>query len=223
MRLQIVMALIATLVLVAVPLYLWRRPQPEAISSADAAVASNVPKTVVPFASQPLATPTVAPLDIAPIKVMSCKDPGAGRTPPERCDGIRALEDALTRAIKDSQSCAPPTKQSFVMSYNLEANFAKKKMNITLGGSTTLGKTKRAALLKCVEKAFATPDWDRVPHQHQRYTMNTVVTYPPSAAPEATNATDPKPSGSGTPKAGPGAKPKWPHKGPAPKAAPKKK
>lgn len=221
MRLQIVMALIATLVLVAVPLYLWRRPQPEAISSADAAVASNAPKAAVPFASQPMLAASAPPLDIAPIKIMSCKDPGAGRTPPERCDGIRALEDALTRAIKDSQSCAPATKQSFVMSYNLEANFAKKKLNITLGGSTTLGKSKRGALLKCVEKAFVTPDWDRVPHQHQRYTMNTIVTYPPSSAPEAMSATDPKPAGSSGPKAGPGTKPKskWPKpKTPAPKA-----
>jgi hypothetical protein len=210
-RLQIVMALIATLVLVAVPLYLWRRPQPEAISSADAAVASNAPKAALPFASQQSPASSVAPLEISPIKVLSCKDPGPGRTPPERCDGIRALEDALTRAIRDSQTCAPATKQSFVMSYNLDANFAKKRLTISLGGSTTLGKSKRAALLKCVEKAFVTPDWDRVPHQHQRYAMNAIVTYPPSSAPEATSATDPKPAGSSRPKA-PGAKPKskWP-------------
>src|SRR5688572_28817811 len=38
-RLQIIIALVAGLILVAVPLYLWRRPRPESIPSADAATA----------------------------------------------------------------------------------------------------------------------------------------------------------------------------------------
>src|SRR5262245_64699055 len=38
-RLQIIIALVAGLILVAVPLYLWRRPKPESIPSADAATA----------------------------------------------------------------------------------------------------------------------------------------------------------------------------------------
>ena len=192
MRLQIVMALVATLVLVAVPLYLWRRPQPESIPSADAAVASATVPKAQPFTAFPdsgkspsTSTPAAAtPLEIAPIKTLKCQDSTAGRTPPERCDGIRALEDAFTRAIKDSQSCAPASKSSFVMSYVLEASFTKKHIGISMGKSTTLAKTHRKELIRCVEKALATPDWDRIPHQHQKYTLNTVVTYPPSAGAE---------------------------------------
>src|SRR3954466_13398862 len=37
-RLQMIIALVAGLILVAVPLYLWRRPRPESIPNADAAV-----------------------------------------------------------------------------------------------------------------------------------------------------------------------------------------
>jgi hypothetical protein len=190
-RLQIVMALCATLVLVAVPLYLWRRPQPESIPSADAAVASAAAPKVQPFLSvsdkgQTTSSlqSTGSPLEIAPIKTLKCQDSGPGRTPPERCDGIRALEDAFTRAIKDSQSCAPASKSSFVMSYVLEANFAKKHVTVFMGKSTTLAKPRRKELIRCVEKALPTPDWDRIPHQHQKYTLNTVVTYPPSSGPE---------------------------------------
>ena len=40
-KVQIIIALVAGLVLVAVPLYLWRRPQPETIPSADAATAAG--------------------------------------------------------------------------------------------------------------------------------------------------------------------------------------
>ena len=37
-KLQLIIALVAGLILVAVPLYLWRRPRPEPIPTADAAV-----------------------------------------------------------------------------------------------------------------------------------------------------------------------------------------
>src|SRR6516165_1150867 len=40
-KLQLIIALVAGLILVAVPLYLWRRPRPEPIPSADAAVAAD--------------------------------------------------------------------------------------------------------------------------------------------------------------------------------------
>ena len=192
MRVQIIMALVAALVLVAVPLYLWRRPQAETISSADAAVAASARAApVAPGASGApalvppgMAVAATAPrIEIAPIKTLKCQDAGPGRTPPERCDGIRAFEDALTRAIRDSQSCAPEAKSSFVMSYVLETNFSKKHQSLFLGKSTSLARSKRKDLLKCVERAMQAADWDRVPHQHQKYTINAVVTYPPSAGP----------------------------------------
>ncbi len=230
MRIQIIMALVATLVLVAVPLYLWRRPQPESIPSADAAVAdAGVPRLPTspfpqpflldggvgpsgPESLVPPGTPVAGPgprLEIAPIKTLKCQDPGAGRTPPERCDGLRAFEDALTRAIRDSQSCAPPTRSSFVMSYVLETNFAKKHQTLFLGKSTTLARTRRKDLLKCVERAMPAPDWDRIPHQHSKYTINAVVTYPPQEATTPAPGDD-SPSGASSPHpkkkpAGPGS------------------
>jgi hypothetical protein len=240
-RIQIIMALVATLVLVAVPLYLWRRPQPESIPSADAAVADagapRLPTAPMPFTADGGVTGQVAPdgalvppgtplpqaapkLEIAPIKTLKCQDPGPGRTPPERCDGIRAFEDALTRAIRDSQSCAPPSRSSFVMSYVLEMNFAKKHQTLFLGKSTTLSRSRRKDLLKCVERALPAPDWDRIPHQHMKYTLDAVVTYPPAAATPEAQAPDaealPSAGGAAPPHAAPGAG------GPAaPKAAPK--
>src|SRR3954465_1696477 len=46
-RLQIIIALVAGLILVAVPLYLWRRPRPESIPSAAAAalIDAGAPET----------------------------------------------------------------------------------------------------------------------------------------------------------------------------------
>ena len=230
MRVQIILALVAALVLVAVPLYLWRRPQPATIASADAAqppppsnavaglpgnpfavgassayVPPGVPgalapgswsATPPPAGSAPLGAagglgvqvPGGGRVEIAPVKTLKCQNPGPGRTPPERCDGVRFFEDGLVRAIRDSVACAPPSKSGYVVSYVLEFHFAKKRVNLFLGKSTNLAKNKRKELLRCVERALPTPEWDRILHQHQKYTLNTVVTYPATPEPQPLSA-----------------------------------
>lgn len=207
-KVQIIIALVAGLVLVAVPLYLWRRPQPETIPSADAATVGAVPPPggslplpggmppgAAPggpgFPGAPLPGGAVAPgadagagsrIEVAPVKTLKCQDPGPGRTPPERCDSIRFFEESLVRAIRESQACAPSAKSSYVVSFVLEMHFSKKRTNLFLGKSTTLSKAKRKELVRCVERAMASPDWDRIPHQHSKYVINAVATYPPSEA-----------------------------------------
>jgi hypothetical protein len=203
-KVQIIIALVAGLVLVAVPLYLWRRPQPETIPSADAAtVGAIVPPggsallPAVPggpgaaFPGAPLPGGAVAPaadagtgsrIEVAPVKTLKCQDPGPGRTPPERCDSIRFFEESLLRAIRESQSCAPSAKSSYVVSFVLEMHFTKKRTNLYLGKSTTLPKSKRRELVRCVERAMTSPEWDRIPHQHAKYVINALATYPPSEA-----------------------------------------
>lgn len=207
-KVQIIIALVAGLVLVAVPLYLWRRPQPETIPSADAATVGAVPPPggslplpggmppgAAPggpgFPGAPLPGGAVAPgadagagsrIEVAPVKTLKCQDPGPGRTPPERCDSIRFFEESLVRAIRESQACAPSAKSSYVVSFVLEMHFSKKRTNLFLGKSTTLSKAKRKELVRCVERAMASPDWDRIPHQHAKYVINAVATYPPSEA-----------------------------------------
>ncbi|MFO0549031.1 MAG: hypothetical protein U0271_11630 [Polyangiaceae bacterium] len=230
-RVQVILALVAALVLVAVPLYLWRRPQPANIPSADAATAASGAAVLPAPSGSPVGDngiPQLVPppngpkVEIAPIKTLKCQDPGPGRTPPERCDGIRFFEDSLSRAIRDSASCAPPSKSSFVVSFVLEMHFGKRRTNLFFGKSTSLSKSRRKELLRCVEKAMATADWDRIPHQHQRYTINAIATYPPIAEPEVAD-TPSKPSAPSKAPGGaskPGTKPKAK---PAPKAPAKKK
>jgi hypothetical protein len=230
-RVQIILALVAALVLVAVPLYLWRRPQPASIPSADAATSTGAPPAVptpTPQVGEGAAQGEAAPgagikLEMSPVKTLKCQDPGPGRTPPERCDGVRFFEDGLTRAIKESAACAPPSKNGYVVSYVFEFHFGKKRTNLFFGKSTTLAKSRRKEMLRCVERSLPTPDWDRIPHQHAKYTLNTVVTYPPISASPSASATaaaedEVAPSGAPAPrkKAPQKAAPKEPKKAPAP-------
>jgi hypothetical protein len=223
---QVILALVAALVVVAVPLYLWRRPTPATIPSADAATApSSLPPPVGSGQTgmpQMVAAASGPQIEVAPVKTLKCQNPGPGRTPPERCDGLRAFEDSLVRAIKDSASCAPPSRTGYVVSFVLEAHFGKKRTNLFFGKSTTLSKSRRKELLRCVEKAMQTPEWDRIPHQHQKYTLNAIATYPGAAPGGAGEADRPDVS---APKAAPGKKgdkkkSDKPKKGGAPKKKP---
>ena len=188
-RLQIVIALVAGLILVAVPLYLWRRPRPESIPSADAATSASgaadagaPPGDGGPDAGmfQPSVTAPPPPnVQLSSFTSLKCVNPGPGKTPPERCDHIPFFEDGLARAIRDNAACAPsgstPTKVSFV----LEMDFPRKRTNLFIGKSSTIKKDKGKELLRCVSRGMPTPDWGTIVHQYSRYKVNVTATYPP--------------------------------------------
>jgi hypothetical protein len=182
-RLQIIIALVAGLILVAVPLYLWRRPRPESIPNADAAVTSGVL-----LADAGVGTP-VAVVDAGPPSIgvsaftsVKCENPGPGKTPPDRCDHVTFFEDNLAKAIRDNGSCAPAAKGTFTVSYVMETDFRRKKLNLFAGKSSSMKREKTKELLRCVKRAMPSPDWSTIPHQYVRYKVNVVATYPPGDA-----------------------------------------
>jgi hypothetical protein len=192
-RLQIVIALVAGLVLVAVPLYLWRRPRPEPIPSADAAQHdAGVPTQQTALAADAGATGTAgavmatgdggAPrsITLSPYTTIKCENPGPGKTPAERCDHVTFFEDALARAIRDNAACAPSIKSPVDVSFVLETDFRRKKVNVFVGKSSTIKREKTKELLRCIKRAMPTPDWATVSHQYVRYKVKVTATYPPS-------------------------------------------
>ena len=180
-RLQIVIALVAGLIIVAVPLYLWRRPRPESIPSADAAIAADgglLSDAVAPVVGIPDAGPE--PVSLSPFNTLRCENPGPGKTPPERCDHVTFFEDALSRAIRENVVCAPTNKSSYKVSFVFEMDFRRKKTNIFVGKSSTIRRDKTKELIRCIKRAIPKPDWDRVPHQYSKYKINIIATYPGS-------------------------------------------
>ncbi len=182
-----ILGLVVGLVLVAVPLYLWRRPEQAKLGTlaADSAgeSASGAPSvggSGAPYVSLTDPRATESKVKLEPFKTLRCSDPGPGKTPPERCDHITFFEDALTRAVKENGMCAPPSKTGAVVSYVLDLDFRKKLRKLNRGKSTTLSKEQSKELFACIEKALPTPDWDSVPHQHARYIVNLTANYPPS-------------------------------------------
>jgi hypothetical protein len=181
LRLQMIIALVAALILFAVPLYLWRRPRPESIPSADAAVADagaglfEGGSPIVAFDAS-----VAGGITLSPFSTLRCNNPGPGKTSPERCDHVTFFEDGLARAIRDNAACAPSSKTPFTVSFVMETDFRAKKLNLFAGKSSSLKRDKAQQLLRCIKRALPSPDWGTIPHQHVRYKVNVVATYPPS-------------------------------------------
>lgn len=178
-RVQVIIGLVAGLILVAVPLYLWRRPQPGSIPLADAAVETKTADAgpITPVAIVDAGPP---PIKLTPFTTIRCQNPGPGRTPPERCDHVTFFEDALARAVRENGACGPQTPTGGDLSFVMELDFRRKKLNLFAGKSSTIKGGKRKELVRCVRRAMPTPDWDTIPHQYVKYKVNVVASYPPS-------------------------------------------
>lgn len=187
MRVQMIVALVAGLVMIAVPLYLLRRPHADAATDPKAAAAASgsagelsalAPNTAPP----PPTAPKTPGLTLADAKVVKCTKPGEGKTPPEQCDRQPYFEEALVKAIRDNVSCMPANSPGGTVSYVLDIDHRKKKVHAFAGKSGTLKKKTAKEVVTCVNRSLPTPDWAQVPHQHVRYQINVLATYPPGSA-----------------------------------------
>jgi hypothetical protein len=172
-----IVALMLGLVLVAIPLYLWRRPRAESIPvAAGAADASVLPAvTGAPTAG------TEEKLVIGEAKTLSCHDPGPKKTAPEQCDHVVELEKALAKAIEESSSCVTRDMGGGSIIYVADVTFKKKtaalittpKEGRTLKSPKVVGGCERAIKSKLANVAFET-----MKHEHARYRVSITATYP---------------------------------------------
>ena len=179
-----ILTLLALLVLVAVPLYLWRRPKPIPACDADAGRAES-PEAGAPEA----AAPTVLDAGggagrkatLSEPKTIRCIPATGGRVTQERCDRLAAFEDALARAIRENVACAPQTPPAFSVSFVLSVDFTRKKSHVWAGRSGTLKRRGAADLIRCVERALPQPEWDKSTHQYAKYEINVMASYQASS------------------------------------------
>jgi hypothetical protein len=174
-------------VLVALPVYLLRRPKPtkpapvEPLSRPETSAVVVAPEAGPPLvATEPTPSKRIA---LADPKTARCVPKGGGRTTTERCDRLPPFEDALARAIRDNVACAPPAVSPYTVSFVLTLDFDRKSMHLWAGRSGSMKKRSAGDLIRCVEHAIVPPDWETVAHQYQKYDVNLIVAYPGSAPP----------------------------------------
>jgi len=188
MRVQLIVALIAGLVLVALPLYLWRRPKASNSDAVDAGPDAAVVDSAPPAdsATNALAAAldgsAVATNEITldKVKMVKCQRPGPGKTTPDMCDRQPFFEEALVKAVLENTTCAPKSPKGGSVSFALKIDYKKKTFHVWAGKSGSVRGKRAAPVIDCVTRAMPQPNWDTLAHQYSIYTVALQATYPPS-------------------------------------------
>lgn len=173
-----IVALILGLVLVAIPLYLWRRPRAESIAASGAADAGADPASSGAPVSAAPAEDTKPTLGEA--KSILCQDPGPKKTAPEQCDHLVDVEKAFAKAIEESASCVPRDAGGGTIQYVADVSFKRKALNVATPKETrTMKNTKVIAACQAAVKAkLGTLALDPIAHVHARYKIAITASYP---------------------------------------------
>jgi hypothetical protein len=199
-RIQLFVAALLGLVLVATGLYLWRRPRAalesaEGGSASAAAVAASSSNELL-LADAGIAAAVAAQLQpdnsvvngvaISDARVLGCHDKGSKKTAASECDHLPPVEQALAKAIGDAATCAPSGAGGGSLEYLVDVSFNRKHNPVKLSLPKDGRSMKSAkALVTCksaVQKGIADVPLDAVTHEHQRYEIAITATYPSSAS-----------------------------------------
>lgn len=179
-RLQMIVALLLGLVLVAIPLYLWRRPRAESIAATGTADAGADPGAAAP-------APATTPADdakptLGEPKSVLCQDPGPKKTAPEQCDHVVEIEKAFAKAIEESATCVPKDAGGGTIQYVADVSFKKKALNVAVPkeGRTLKNAKVVAACHAAVKSKLQAVSLDPIAHTHARYKIAITASYPGS-------------------------------------------
>lgn len=202
-RLQAALALLVGIALVAVPLFIWGRGRTKNASTGSSASASLSsddagPPTVI-FGDAGASVSIDAggrPVAFGEARYLKCQDPGPGKTAPEKCDHLGAIEELVTKTIAEkTATCVPALTASQIVDVIVDVSFKKKRVVVKAGkdGSTMPAK-ERTKAVACMMKGMTVPNWDAVGHAHQRYVFQFLTTFG-GAAPAAAPTIPPPPPG----------------------------
>lgn len=180
-RLQMIVALILGLVLVAIPLYLWRRPKAESISVGSATGDAGALPAVTGANANGGGDDKVL---VGEAKTLSCHDPGPKKTAPEQCDHVTEFEKAFAKAIEESGSCVPKDAGGGTIIYVADIAYKKKSLSVTTPkDGRTLKSSKVAGNCEKVVRGKLNPAYESLKHEHARYRLSITATYPGAVKP----------------------------------------
>jgi hypothetical protein len=172
------------LVLIAVPLYLWRRPRSvvEPVGGEDAQADGGpldaAPSTVV-ITEVDAGTNGIT---LGDARVLECRDPGSRHTPAEACDHLVSFEKSFADAIQQAKDCALPSAGGGTIAYVADVSFSRKRAPVLLtlprDGRSIKNAKVVAACTTAVKHTLSAASLDGVLHDHTRYKIAISATYP---------------------------------------------
>ena len=186
-RAQVAAALLVGFVLVAVGLYMWRRPRHSAEPSAADLAALESASAAVDLAAVPPAVASTAdsssPVKLSDARVLGCHDRGPRKTPVDQCDHLAPVEKALTSAVEHAAACVPDSTGGGTIEYVADISFLRHKVNVLLprAGRSVSDRKVIGACGAAVRSAMQAVSLDGMDHQHARYKISVTATYRHSA------------------------------------------
>ena len=183
LRAQLVVALVAVLILLAVPLYLWRRPSlqeasPAASQSVAVLSASSLPGQLMADAKKPDDR-----VKLGPVQKVKCS--AAARLAGQKgalCDSVPFFEQQLEKAILENVDCAPKTGKPGSVNFVLSVDFTNRRVNVFPGASGGWKGPQARRAAECVERSLPAPAWDKLQHQYRYYNIAIMANYQPPEA-----------------------------------------
>jgi hypothetical protein len=191
LRTQLVIALILGFTILAVLLYLWRRPSgtehAAQANGADPSASAAAAKTPVILRTK-VEPPPKKPFERVKVGAVQHLKCGASPRPSGEgslCDSLPFFEQALTKAITDTADCAPKGKEEGSINYVLVVDFHAHDVRLYPGRSGTWRGKQAKTAAECVKRAIPAPVWDTVTHQYRYYKFAALATYASPPAEEA--------------------------------------
>jgi hypothetical protein len=182
LRSQPVLVFILGLILIAVPLYLLRRPESHSVETPI--VAPTTFGGVV--RSEYDAGPRAPDVSLGPLQRVRCGTSAADNAAEGKlCDALPLLENALRQGIVASADCAPRGGKEGSINYVLEVDFGTGRLNVFAGKSGKWRGAHARKAVSCVLRSLPPLAWADIEHQHQYYAIAILASYPGSAEDEA--------------------------------------
>jgi hypothetical protein len=188
LRTQLAIAFILGTTILAVLLYMMRRPS---AVDRDAHDAPGEPSaSAVPSAPVIVRTP-VTPKEKQPVprvKIGAVQHVKCGASPKlfagesSLCDGLPFFEQALTHAIDEKVDCAPRSKEEGSINYVMVVDFRTHDFRVYPGRSGSWHGKQAKQATECIKRALPAPTWDSLIHQYRYYMFAVLATYPKQVA-----------------------------------------
>ena len=176
------MTVVALLVVVAVPLYLLRRPATGSFPAAADTASQPFGGVVRSEADAGVSTDDVL---LGPLQRVRC-GPSATQQTGEGglCDALPLLEGALRQSIVSNVDCAPHGNKEGSINYVLEVDFSQNRLNVFAGKSGSWRGARVRRAVTCVQRSLPPLPWTEIAHQHQYYAIAILASYPADEAVE---------------------------------------
>lgn len=189
LRAQLVIATVLGFTILAVILYLWRKPsgtEHAAHEAASASASANAPlppivRTKVDAPKQPIPRVKVSAVQHLKCGASAKASGGEGSL----CDSLPFFETSFEKAILDTApDCVPQPKEDGTINYVLVVDFKNRGVRVYPGqsGSWRGKQAKKAA--ECVKHALSAPAWETLTHQYRYYMLSILATYPAGSTAE---------------------------------------